>query len=432
MTGGGRDVVVVGGVRTPFVGSGHAAAGMHPADLGSIVVREVVERSEIDQTVIDEVVVGITEPPLDSGNTARAIALEAKLPPAVPAFSVNRDDATGLQSVMEAALRIRAGEIDLAIAASVESMSSAPLVLPRSTREIWNEANRSKGYLARAVRLSRLRPRHLKPSSARTLADEGRLAGPHGGQVVETLAGLFGVSREEQDRFALRSHRLAAASWEEGSMSGEVIPVPVPPLYEIGPDRDEGIRKDLSGEDLERLRPVIDPRCGTVTAGNSAPPADGAVALILASGSRATELGLPVLGRICSWAFTGCVPESAGLGPVFSTAVALERAGGLSLERVSRVEIDEAFAAQVLICLRAFSSVEFCKENLGRSPLGEIDPDRVNVNGGAIAIGRPVAATGARMLLTLLREMARGDLSLGLATIGVNGGQGATLVVERS
>jgi acetyl-CoA acetyltransferase family protein len=249
---------------------------------------------------------------------------------------------------------------------------------------------------------------------------------------VERLAGLFGVSREEQDRFALRSHRLAVAAWEEGAMSGEVMPVPVPPRYEIGPERDGPINTGVSNESLGKAIPVFDSECGTITAVNSAPDADGAVALVLASGERVSKLKLPALGKVVSWAATACGPENAGLEPVFSAAAALDKADGLSLERMARVEIDEAYAAQVLTCLRAFSSVEFCNERLGRPALGEIDPDRVNVNGGAIAIGRPVAATGARMVLALLREMERSDLSHGLAAIGAASGQGGALVMERS
>ena len=204
-------------------------------------------------------------------------------------------------------------------------------------------------------------------------------------------------------------------------MQGEVIPVPVPDRYETAADKDNGIREGQTMEALAKLRPVFDRRFGTVTAGNSSQITDGAVALVLASEAHARAAGLPALGRVRSWAFAGCDPARMGLGPVFATPIALRRAGGLTLDRMGLIEINEAFAAQVLACGRAFAS--------DGTPM---DMDRVNVNGGAIALGHPVGASGGRLVLTLLREMARRNVSLGLATLCVGGGQGAAMVLERS
>lgn len=215
-------------------------------------------------------------------------------------------------------------------------------------------------------------------------------------------------------------------------MEREVIPVPIPTAYESAADRDNGIRPAQSMEALAKLKPVFDKRYGSVTAGNSSQLTDGAVALLLASGRRAQELGLPVLGRLRSWAFTGCDPARMGLGPALATPIALRRAGRLGMDNLDLIEINEAFAAQVLACFKAFGSRKFAEEKLGEAPLGEPDPDRVNVNGGAIALGHPVGASGARLLLTLLLELGRRNGSLGLATLCVGGGQGGAVVVERS
>jgi acetyl-CoA acetyltransferase family protein len=210
-------------------------------------------------------------------------------------------------------------------------------------------------------------------------------------------------------------------------MQGEVIAVPVPPRFDEYAERDNGIRENQTPEALAKLKPLFDRRFGTVTAGNASQITDGGVALVLASGERARAMNLPVMGKIRSWGFAGCDPERMGLGPVLASPIALRRAGGLTMARMERVEINEAFAAQVLACLKAFDSRSFCEENLGSPAL-----DRINVNGGAIALGHPVGASGGRLILTLLREMARANASLGLVTLCVGGGQGGAVVVERS
>jgi acetyl-CoA C-acetyltransferase/acetyl-CoA acyltransferase len=427
-----RDVVVVGGVRTPFVKAGTVLRNVSAVELGRTVVREVVERTGIDPETIDEVIVGNIAGPADAANVARVIALEAKLPRKVPAFTVNRNCASGVESVVEAAYRIRAGDADLIVAGAVESMSRIPLLVTDEGQERWTEVARARSLGARIAAFSGFRPRHFKPVVALELGLTDPVSGLNMGETAEVLARDFQIGREEQDLFALRSHRLSAAAWAEGRMQGEVIPVPVPPRYETAADKDNGIREGQTMEALAKLRPVFDRKYGTVTAGNSSQITDGGVALVLASASRASALGLHPLGRIRSWAFAGCDPARMGLGPVFSTPIALRRAGGLTLDRMDLVEINEAFAVQVLACLRAFASRKFYEDNVGSGPLGSLDVERVNVNGGAIALGHPVGASGGRLVLTLLREMARRDVSLGLVTLCVGGGQGAAMVLERA
>ncbi len=426
-----RDVVVVGGVRTPFVKAYTALTRVHPVELGRLVVREAVERAEIDPGALDEVIVGNIGGPADSANIARVISLMAKIPEHVPAFTVNRNCASGLESIVEAAYRIRSGDAELIVAAAVESMSSIPLLLSEESQRIWMRIARSRGPLGRLSALARFRPRHFKPVVALELGLTDPVSGLNMGQTAEVLAREFKIPREAQDQFALRSHQRATAAWSEGRMSEEVVPVPIPPRYESAADRDTGIRESQSLEALARLRPLFDRRHGTVTAGNSSQITDGAAALVLASSARARELGLPVLGQIRSWAFAGCDPAHMGLGPVLATPPALRRAG-VGLDRMELIEINEAFAVQVLACYEAFDSRSFCEKHLGGGPVGTLDPDRVNVNGGAIALGHPVGATGGRLVLTLLLEMQRRDVSLGLVTVCVGGGQGGAMILERS
>jgi len=426
-----REVVVVAGVRTPFVKAHGVLGRVHPVELGRIAVREAVERADVDPAEIDEVIVGNIGSPADAANIARVVALGAKIPRSVPAFTVNRNCASGVESIVEAAYRIHSGDAELIVAAAVESMSQIPFLLSEEAQRTWIRLARARGLLAKLAALASFRPRHFKPRVGLELGLTDPVSGLNMGQTAEVLAREFQVEREQQDAFALRSHVRAEAAWAAGRMQPEVVPVPIPPRYERAAERDDGIRPGQTLEALARLRPIFDRRYGSVTAGNSSQITDGAAALVLASARRARELGLPEIGRVRSWAFAGCDPARMGLGPVFATPLALRRAGGIALERLGLVEINEAFAAQVLACLAAFASRSFCEDRLGSGPLGEVDPERINVNGGAIALGHPVGATGARLALTLLGEMGRRGVDLGLVTLCVGGGQGAALVLER-
>lgn len=427
-----REVVVVTGVRTPFVKAGTLFRKVPAVELGRLVVREAIERAEVDPDALDEVIVGNIASPADAANVARVISLLAKVPRRVPAFTVNRNCASGLESVVEAAYRIRSGDADLIVAAAVESMSRIPFLFSEEAQERWTDVARKKGVGAKLAAFARFKPRHFKPVVALELGLSDPVSGLNMGQTAEVLAREFEISREDQDAFALRSHRRAASAWSDGRMAAEVVPTPIPPRYETAVDRDNGIRESQTIEALSKLKPVFDRRFGTVTAGNSSQITDGAAALVLASAARARALGLNVMGTVRSWGFAGCDPERMGLGPVVASPIALKRAGGLTLDRMDLVEINEAFAAQVLACLKAFSSRTFCEENLASGPIGSVDPERLNVNGGAVALGHPVGASGVRLVLTLLNEMARRNASLGLATLCVGGGQGGAVVLERN
>ncbi len=426
-----RDVVVVGGVRTPFVKAWTDFRRVGAVELGRLVVREVLERTGIEPESVDEVIAGNIAGPADASNLARVIALEAKIPAKVPAFTVNRNCASGLDAVVEGAYRIRAGDAGIVVAAAVESMSRIPYLFSERAQDLWTDVGRARSLPARLVGFARFRPGDFRPTVALESGLTDPVSGLNMGETAEVLAREWQIGRREQDEFALRSHRRASAAWSEGRMAEETVPVPIPPRFEAMAERDNGVRENQSLEALAKLPPVFDREFGTVTAGNASQITDGAVALVLASAERARALGLPAIGVLRSWAFAGCDPSRMGLGPVVAAPLALRGAGGLTMDRMDLVEINEAFAAQVLACMKAFDSRSFFRVHVGSEPVGAPDPERVNVNGGAIALGHPVGASGARLLLTLLKEMGRRGGRFGLATLCVGGGQGGALVVER-
>lgn len=392
MAGSDRDVVVVAGVRTPFALAGAELSDVPALELARIAAREVVERSDIDPGEVDELLAGTVR--CNSGDAARAIALLAKLPDRVAALTVSRADATGLACLVEAALRIRGGECETVLAVAFDSS-------PRPSA-------------GRAAHSSLAHP----------------VTGVSPGEAAERLAREFAIDREAQDRFAVRSHERAAAARDSGALAAELVAVPIGPQYRAMVERDGGVRDDVSLDGFTRLPPVLDRAYGTVTEANAAPEADGAVAVLLTSGRFAAARGFPAFGRIISWGFAGCDPRRAGLGPVLAAPVALRRAGRATLGQIDRIEIHEGSAAQVLACLRAFGSRRFAERHLSGGPVGEVDPGIVNDLGGAIAYGHPAGASGARMVLGLLRGLERSGLRRGLAAMAVDGGQGAAMIVE--
>jgi acetyl-CoA C-acetyltransferase/acetyl-CoA acyltransferase len=276
-----------------------------------------------------------------------------------------------------------------------------------------------------------LRPSDFRPEIGLKLGLTDPVSGLMMGETAEKLAREFHIKREEQDQFALRSHQRAVQAWKQGLLADEVMtvypePGSKPVACDIGP------REEQSLEALQKLSPYFDPRWGTVTVGNSCQVTDGAAALLVMEAQRARALGLKPLGRVRGYAYAGCDPSRMGLGPVFATAKVM-KATALRLKDMELVELNEAFAAQVLACLKGFESPSIaCAGSDGSSLLGALDPERLNVHGGAIALGHPVGATGARLVLTLLRELARRKLQLGLATLCIGGGQGGAVIVERA
>ena len=427
----GRSVVVLDGLRTPFCKVGTALTEVHASELGRIPLEELLLRLPLDADQVDEVIFGNVAQPADAANIARVIALRAGVPERVPAMTVHRNCASGMQAVTTAFDRIRFGLADVVVAGGVESMSGIPFLFKTRTRDKFVSMARSKSAFKRVGAMASFRPKDFQPVIGIEEGLTDPVCGLNMGETAENLAREFGISREAQDAFALESHQRAVRAQEAGFYTGEISAVPAPPDYDIVLE-DIGPRKGQTLEALAKLRPYFDRALGTVTVGNACPITDGGVALILTTEEKARELGVEPLGRIVSYGYRGCSPARMGLGPAVSTPVALDRAGW-TLDQVDRIEINEAFAAQVIANQQAFASSDFARKELDRdAPIGELSMEKTNVNGGAIALGHPVGATGARLILTVLRELAQSGTNRGLATLCIGGGQGGSVLVERS
>lgn len=424
-----KEIVIVDGVRTPFVKAWTLFNDLPAQKIGSLCVTELLQRTEIDPESIDELIFGCVGQPSDAANVARVISLMAGIPKSKRAYTVSRNCASGLEAVMSAAEKINAGQVETVIAGGTESMSNAPLLFSKDTSNLFLKLQRARTPMEKLGVLTKFRLKHFVPQSAIQMALTDPVCGLNMGQTAEVLAKKFAISRQRQDAFALESHRRVVAS--RARLAEETMSVFLPPRYEVSVSQDNGVRENLTLEQLAKLKPVFDKASGTVTAGNSSQITDGACALLVMEKSKAQSLGYEILGRIAAYDTIGLEPKEMGLGPAFVIEKILRKTG-LSLKDIELFEINEAFAAQVLACLEAFSSQKFAEENFpGRQPIGSVDPALLNVNGGAIALGHPVGTSGARLVLTLLKEMKRRGLHRGLATLCVGGGQGSGILLER-
>jgi acetyl-CoA C-acetyltransferase/acetyl-CoA acyltransferase len=425
--------VLAAGLRLPQVRAGGAYAREDAGSLGSKAARELVLRSGIDPASIDEVICGCVGPPHDQANVGRVIALRAGVPRAVPARTVARNCASGMEAVTEAVTQIEAGRGELFLCLGVEVMSAYPLIVNRRGTDFFARLARARSAPQKLAALATWRPAMLAPRIAITEGLTDPTVGLLMGDTAEVLAREHGIGRAAQDAYALQSHQRAEAARKSGRLAREIVPH-LPQGARPGAAAvadDDGIRAEQSLEALAKLRPYFDRRDGTVTVGNACGISDGCTALLVASEARARALGLAGLAAVRSFAWTGCDPARMGLGPVYASAKALAAAGA-RLADMAAIEINEAFAAQVLACQRAFASASFGRGELGLAgALGELDPARTNPNGGAIALGHPVGATGARLLLTAAHELAARDGELALATLCIGGGQGGAVVLER-
>lgn len=419
------EVVIVDGLRTPFVKAGAQFKDVHSADLAHHVFKELIYRYEWAVNEVDEVIVGNMGNPSDTANISRVIALRIGLPESISACTVQRNCASALESITSAFTRIQAGLIHTALVGGTESMSGYPLLFSDHLVRIFSDMLRSKTWLKKLKTLLKIRLKYFKPRMAIIEGLTDPFVGLSMGQTAEVLSKEFNITREDQDQFALESHQKAIKAQKR--LAEEITPF-ITDQHWISDDI--GPRADQSMEKLGKLRPYFDRKYGTVTVGNACPITDGAVALLLMSRKKAESLGVKPKAIIQSFAYAGCAPSRMGLGPVFASPIALKRAG-LTLKDIDVIEINEAFSAQVLACMKAFSSNSFAKENLNlNQAVGEIDPKNINVNGGAVALGHPVGATGSRLVLTLMKEMNRRKSRYGLATLCVGGGQGGALILK--
>lgn len=390
------EVVIVAAVRTPIGSFGGSLKDISAVDLGSLVIKNAIERAGLEPEQVDEVIMGNV---LGAGlgqNVARQMIVHAGVPVTVPAFTINKVCGSGLKAVQLAVQAVLCGDAEVVVAGGAENMSQAPYILPNQR---WG---------------SRMGNATVVDTMLRDGLTDG-FEDYHMGITAENVAEQYGITREDQDSFALQSQKRAVAAVESGRFKEEIIPVEIPqrrgePLVF---DTDEFPRKDVSLEGLSKLRPAFQ-KDGSVTAGNSSGINDGAAAVVVMSAEKAKELGVPVLATIKSYASAGLDPKVMGCGPIYASRKALEKAG-LTVADLDLVESNEAFAAQACAVAKELN----------------LDLEKVNVNGGAISLGHPIGASGCRILVTLLHEMQKRDAKRGLATLCIGGGMGTALIVER-
>jgi acetyl-CoA C-acetyltransferase/acetyl-CoA acyltransferase len=421
-------IAIIHAIRSPFSKAGSALQYFSADDLGAVVLTELMQCSPISYQDVEEVIVGNVAQPAHAANIARVIALKAGFSQSVSAFTVHRNCASGMEAISTAAFKLWSGRSRVIVAGGTESMSNIPLLFNSKMKSFFENLAKSKTFIQKLKVLSTFRMSYLSPVIGIVQGLTDPVCGLIMGLTAENLAREFKISRLEQDQFALESHQKALQS--ASFLKEEFFSVPLKPYYHEFLSQDDGPRASQNLEALQKLKPYFDTKNGTVTVGNSCPLTDGACFMVLMTESEAKNRGLTPLGYIRDFAYAGLQPERMGLGPVYATSKLLDQTG-LQMRDFDLVELNEAFAVQVLANLRAFDSDHFSQVYLGKSKaLGALNPDRLNKQGGAIALGHPVGTTGARLVLTLLKQLRRYGLHRGLATLCIGGGQGGSMIVE--
>ncbi|MBP6019694.1 MAG: acetyl-CoA C-acetyltransferase [Burkholderiaceae bacterium] len=421
-----QPVYIIDGARSPFLKAGSAPGPFSAADMAVQTGQELLLRQPFKPSDLDEVIVGCAAPSPDETNIGRVIALRLGCGHKVPGWTVMRNCASGMQALDSGLMSIQAGRSDLVLAGGVDALSRTPLLF--STPLVhWLAAWRNSRSLTQKLStLKMLRPAHLKPviSLLRGLTDP--VTGLSMGQTAENIAHRFGITRSDMDNYAAQSHLRALAARKANAFA-EITPL-ADAAGHLYPE-DDGVREDSTLARLGKLKPVFDPPWGNVTAGNSSQITDGAALLLLASQAAVDRWQLQPLGRITDVQWSALDPAMMGLGPVFAATPILQR-HQLGINDLDLWEINEAFAAQVLGCVAAWNDETWCRENLGYSALGALDSTRLNVDGGAIALGHPVGASGARLVLHLLQALHARNMKRGIATLCIGGGQGGAMLIE--
>jgi acetyl-CoA C-acetyltransferase len=427
-----KPVYVVDGARTPFLKSKNRPGPFAASDLATQASRALLMRQPFRPEELDEVILGCAAPSVDEVNIGRVAALRMGCGQKVPGWTVMRNCASGMQSVDSAINNILAGRSQLVLAGGVDALSRAPLLYADKMVLWFSEMAAARTVGQRAALFAKLPVKALlAPVIGLMKGLTDPMVGLLMGQTAENLAHRFGITREEQDAFSVRSHERVAKAQDEGRLApggGEVQA-----LYDRDGTAyalDDGVRRDASPESLAKLKPFFDRKYGSVTPGNSSQITDGAAWLLLASEEALKRHGLTPIGRIVDSEWAGLDPAQMGLGPVHAATPILKR-HGLGLNDLDYWEINEAFAAQVLGCLEAWKDDKYCREELGlEGALGDLDQNRLNVDGGAIALGHPVGASGTRIVLHLLKTLKRNNAKRGIACICIGGGLGGAMLVE--
>lgn len=422
-----RDVYIVDGARTPFLKAKGKPGALSASDLAVNAGRELLARQPFSPQAIGEVIMGCMMPSPDEANIGRLIALRLGCGKAVPGWTVQRNCASGMQSIDSAMKDIASGRHDLVLAGGTEAMSRAPLLYNSDMTNWLAGMWGMKSIGAKLGQLAKFRPGFLSPVIALLRGLTDPTVNLSMGQTAEIVAHRFGITRQEMDVFALESHRRVGLAQDENFLK-EVLPA-----YDNYGNffvADDGVRRDSNLEKMGQLKPIFDKKFGSVTAGNSSQVTDGATVLLLASKEAVKKYQLPVLAKIVDTEWAGLDPAEMGLGPVHA-ATALMKRYGLRKDDIDYWEINEAFAAQVLGCLAAWEDEKYCQEHLGLDKaFGRIDPTRLNVDGGAVALGHPVGASGARIVLHLATVLKRKQAQRGIASICIGGGQGGAMLIE--
>jgi len=422
-----RDVYIVDGARTPFLKAKNKAGPFSASDLAVKAGQQLLDRHSFSPAELDEVILGCMMPSPEEANIARIVALRLGCGKKMPAYTVQRNCASGMQALDSAVKDIAMGRCNLVLAGGTEVMSRAPLLYNENMTNWFAGMATAKNWKAKLKAMASFRPSYLKPVIALLKGLTDSTVNLSMGQTAEILAYRFNITREQMDQFALESHQRVMNAQEKKRLS-EVKTI----FANNGSffNADDGVRQDTTLEKLASLKPFFDKKFGSVTAGNSSQVSDGAAMLLLASKEAVKKYQLPVLARISAIEWAGVSPEEMGLGPVYATNNLLNQQN-LYFNDIDYWEINEAFAAQVLGCLAAWESDDYCRENLGRDQaLGKVDRSKLNVDGGAIALGHPVGASGARIALHLAEVLRRQNAKKGIATICIGGGQGGAMLIE--
>jgi len=415
----GTNLVIIDGVRTPFLKMGTDFAAIDAAQQGMVVVQTLLNQTGIDPELVDEVIFGCVSQPPDSANIARVIGLRAGIPRRVSAMTVHRNCGSGLEAITTAAARMALGKGDVFVVGGTENMSRIPFYFSATAAAKFSALARAKTAGGKVAAVLKFRPSDFSPVIGLKQGLTDPVSGLNMGETAEVLAREFHLSRREQDEFSLKSHQKANAAREK--LAEEICPVYLPDSKKGFVDADNGPRENQSIEALARLKPVFERNTGTVTAGNSSQITDGSVALLVMTESKAESLGLQPMGRLIDYAFTGCDPKRMGLGPAYAIRE-LEKSSRLKPSDADVVEINEAFSSQVLAVLALLKTGDFAGL--------EIPEEKLNPNGGAVALGHPVGSTGARLVLTALKELKRTGGKRALISMCIGGGQGGAAWLE--
>ena len=419
-------IAIIDGLRSPIAKANGKLNDISADTLGAIITKELVLRNDLDYKQFDEVIMGNVAQPSKAMNIARVMAIRAGFPQSTPAYTVHRNCASGMQSISSAIEKIYSNQGDLYLVGGMESMSNIPLLYSDEFRSFITKFTYSKSISEKFKLLTTFRLGFLKPTVGLISGLTDPISGKIMGITAENLANEFKISRAAQDEYALNSHKKAQKAIEAGVFKNEIHPIMTKNASMID---DDGVRFNQTIESLSKLNPIFIKDGGTVTAGNSSQVSDGACSLIVCTESKAKELNLEPIGFISDYSYTGLDAHRMGLGPVYATKKLFDKTA-ISLKDIDLIEINEAFAAQVIANLKAFASEEFCQKTFNSPALGEIDESILNVNGGAIALGHPVGMSGARIVLTALKELKRRDKNRALATLCIGGGQGAAFLLE--